>query len=84
MPEARLTCPSCGAALKVADPAPGQVLRCGQCGKMIEFQNPAIEAALREVCRQHHFNPSGHTFIIRGTCADCNRTRVTRRLLDLV
>src|SRR5271165_6386146 len=31
-------------------------LQCGECGKMIEFQSPALEAALREVCRQHHFN----------------------------
>lgn len=59
-------------------------LQCEQCGKMIEFQNPAIEAAMREVCRQHLFNASGHTFIIRGTCADCNRARVNKRRLDLI
>ena len=51
---------------------------------MIEFQNPAIEALIREVCRQHQFQTSGHTFIIRGICADCNRARVTKRRLDLV
>src|SRR5579871_2543652 len=45
-------------------------LRCGKCGKMIEFQSPAIEAALREVCRQHHFQATGHTFIVVGTCAE--------------
>ena len=38
----------------------------------------------REVCRQHHFQASGHSFIIRGTCAECNRARVTKRRLDLV
>ena len=43
-----------------------------------------IEALMRDVCRRHNFQSSGHTFIIRGTCADCNRTRVSRRLLDLV
>lgn len=59
-------------------------LQCAQCGQMIEFQDPAIEAAIRQVCRQHHFQASGHTFVIRGTCADCNRARVTRRMLDLV
>jgi Fur family ferric uptake transcriptional regulator len=59
-------------------------LQCGQCGKMIEFQSPALEAALREVCRQHHFNASGHTLIIRGACAECNRARATKRMLDLV
>ena len=59
-------------------------LRCSQCGKMIEFQSPAIEAATREVCRQHNFNAAGHTFIIRGTCDECNRARVTKRRLDLI
>ena len=59
-------------------------LRCEQCGQMIEFQSPAIEAAMREVCRAHLFNATGHTFVIRGTCAECNRARVTKRRLDLI
>ena len=59
-------------------------LQCGRCGKMIEFQSPALEAALREVCRQHHFNATGHTLIIRGDCGECNRSRGSKRLLDLV
>jgi len=59
-------------------------LQCESCGKMIEFQNLAIEVAMREVCRQHHFNASGHTFIVRGTCEDCNRARVSKRRLDLI
>ncbi len=59
-------------------------MHCDLCGKMIEFQNPAIEAAVREVCRQHQFNASGHTFIIRGICDECNRARVSKRRLDLI
>lgn len=59
-------------------------LFCEKCKKMIEFQNPAIEAVMRDVCRQHGFQASGHTFIIRGVCAECNRARVTKRRLDLV
>jgi Fur family ferric uptake transcriptional regulator len=59
-------------------------LVCGKCGKMIEFQNPAIEAVIRNVCREHNFQTSGHTFIVRGTCADCNQARVTKRRLDLI
>ena len=59
-------------------------LHCVRCGKMIEFQSPAIETVLREVCGQHLFHASGHTFIIRGTCAECNRARVTKRRLDLI
>ncbi len=59
-------------------------LYCDRCHKMIEFQAPAIESVSREVCSQYHFQPSGHSFIIRGICAECNRGRVTKRLLDLV
>jgi Fur family ferric uptake transcriptional regulator len=59
-------------------------MHCESCGSMIEFQDPAIETILRDVCRRHNFKSSGHTFIIRGTCADCNRARVSKRFLDLV
>jgi Fur family ferric uptake transcriptional regulator len=60
-------------------------LKCGQCEKMIEFQSPALEEALRAVCREHHFNASGHVLIIRGTCAECNRAKTNhKRMLDLV
>ena len=50
-------------------------LQCSHCNKMIEFQSPVLEGVLREVGRQHHFNASGHTLIIRGVCSDCNRAR---------
>jgi Fur family ferric uptake transcriptional regulator len=59
-------------------------LYCQQCGKMIEFQSPALEAVIREVCQQNNFQYSGHTFHIRGTCIDCNRARMTKRRLDLI
>jgi Fur family ferric uptake transcriptional regulator len=59
-------------------------LQCGTCGAMIEFQSPSLESALREVCRQQQFLASGHTIIIRGTCAECNRARVSKRMLDLI
>jgi Fur family transcriptional regulator, ferric uptake regulator len=59
-------------------------LYCGQCGKVIEFQYPAIDSVLGDVCRQHNFQISGHTFLVRGTCAECNRARVMKRRLDLV
>jgi Fur family ferric uptake transcriptional regulator len=56
-------------------------LVCEQCGKMIEFQHPAIEAALREVAGEHQFRPDGHTLVVRGTCAECNAARAARRRL---
>ena len=59
-------------------------LYCQKCGHMIEFQNTTIETTIREVCEHYNFQTNGHTFIIRGICADCNRARVTKRRLDLV
>jgi len=59
-------------------------LVCQKCGKIVEFQSPVVEAAIREVGRQQSFQVSGHTFIVRGICGDCNRARVTKRMLDLV
>jgi len=57
---------------------------CQRCGKVIEFQDPALDTLIREVCQQHRFQTSSHTFIIRGVCLDCNRARTTNRRLDLV
>ena len=59
-------------------------LQCTQCGKMIEFQSPAIEAIVNDMSRQHGFHAVSHTFVVRGVCAECNRARVTKRRLDLV
>src|SRR5262245_58484358 len=54
-------------------------LYCRQCHTMIEFQEPAIADIIADICRQHGFQTSGHTFVIRGLCAACNRARVTKR-----
>ena len=59
-------------------------LYCDQCHKMIEFQAPAVETVTQDVCAEHNFRANGHSFIIRGVCAECNRGRTSRRLLDLV
>src|SRR5881394_2137805 len=50
---------------------------CQECGTMIEFQAPAIGHVLQEICKQHGFQSTGHTFVIRGVCGACNRARVT-------
>ena len=59
-------------------------MQCQQCKKIFEFQHPGVEAVVREVCRQQGFQSAGHTFVVRGLCADCNRARVVKRRLDLV
>jgi Fur family ferric uptake transcriptional regulator len=57
---------------------------CQKCGKVLEFQHPDLDALIREVCQEQNFHIDGRTFIIRGTCAECNRARMTKRRLDLV
>jgi Fur family transcriptional regulator, ferric uptake regulator len=59
-------------------------LFCEKCGSMIEFQDPALENMIREVCMHNLFQYQGHTFVIRGVCTSCNRARMTKRRLDLV
>ncbi len=59
-------------------------LVCGRCGSIIEFENAELQEMLREVCASHQFQSSGHTLVIRGTCAECNRARGARRRLDLI
>jgi Fur family transcriptional regulator, ferric uptake regulator len=59
-------------------------LYCVNCHKMIEFQHPAVDAVIRDVSQKNNFLVQGHSFIIRGTCADCNRAKMTKRRLDLV
>jgi Fur family ferric uptake transcriptional regulator len=59
-------------------------LYCQSCGKIIEFQNAAINQLIADVCHQHHFQTTGHSFVIRGMCAECNRARITKRRLDLI
>lgn len=56
-------------------------LVCEECGRMIEFQSEAVDAALREVAGQNQFRPSGRSLVIRGVCAECNAARAARRRL---
>jgi Fur family ferric uptake transcriptional regulator len=59
-------------------------MHCRECKAKLEFQSPAIEEAIREICRQHQFNASGHTLLIQGICGNCTRARITKRRLDLI
>jgi Fur family ferric uptake transcriptional regulator len=57
---------------------------CTACHKVIEFQHNAIADILAEVCQKENFQMEGHSFIVRGVCADCNQKKMTKRRLDLV
>jgi len=59
-------------------------LFCEVCRKMIEFQHPALEAALREVAADQHFQVAGYTLVVRGICLECKRASTTKRRLDLI
>lgn len=59
-------------------------LQCTKCGKVIEFQNSAIEEAIRQVSQDKGFQPDGHSFIVKGVCKECNQARMTKRKLDLI
>ena len=59
-------------------------LICEKCRKVIEFLHPAMENLMHEVGAQHQFQVQEHSFVIRGICADCTRSRPRDRRLDLV
>ena len=55
-------------------------LVCDGCRAMIEFQHPAIDAALKQVAAEYNFRVAGHTLVVSGLCAACNAARSGRRL----
>ena len=52
---------------------------CEQCGAMIEFLSPEVDAVLRELTGQHQFRANGRSLVIRGICAACNAARAKKR-----
>ncbi len=46
-------------------------LRCVECGRVIEFLNPAIEREQRKIFAQYGFEPRGHTMELLGLCPEC-------------
>jgi Fur family ferric uptake transcriptional regulator len=46
-------------------------LVCTNCGKVIEFVEPRIEALQDEVCSRHGFSPRTHSHQIWGICSAC-------------
>ncbi|NQV42794.1 MAG: transcriptional repressor [Candidatus Marinimicrobia bacterium] len=50
-------------------------LICEDCGKVIEFFNPEMEAQQLAVCEENDFTPSTHTMHIFGTCSDCKSVK---------
>jgi len=44
---------------------------CTQCGAIVEFVSPEIEALQEEICHSHGVTPTDHTLEIRGLCRKC-------------
>ena len=46
-------------------------LVCRDCGRVVEFVSPGIEALQAEICRAHDFEPGVHSLQIQGVCRSC-------------
>lgn len=45
---------------------------CERCGKVVPFEDPALERAIRRVSHQARFEVAEHDVTLRGTCARCS------------
>jgi Fur family ferric uptake transcriptional regulator len=50
-------------------------LICTDCGAIVEFENPQIEALQESVARQHGFRIARHRLELYGRCAACQSLR---------
>lgn len=46
-------------------------LVCQECGRVVEFVSPGIEAMQSEICRAHGFEPGVHSLQIQSLCKEC-------------
>ena len=51
---------------------------CSECGKIIEFYSPELEAIQDAMAAKHRFELTGHLLRMIGICADCRKARVAR------
>lgn len=46
-------------------------LTCTQCGQIVEFESPAIEALQEQVAKEHNFRLTHHVLELYGDCPRC-------------
>jgi Fur family transcriptional regulator, ferric uptake regulator len=46
---------------------------CRDCGRMVPFEDPALEQAIDRVSDRVHFEVTEHDIVLRGRCARCSR-----------
>ncbi len=52
---------------------------CLNCGKIIEFTCPDVEAIQKNVCQNHFFLPAEYRLEIKGYCQTCQEKMKTRK-----
>jgi len=57
-------------------------LICLDCGKIIEFEDEALEAHQLDIAQRHHFKVSHHRMEIYGQCAGCAQKKRTHGKKD--
>ena len=62
------------ARYEVADPAGEHHhhLVCDRCGRLVAFDDPALEQAIDRVSERLGMRVSSHDVVLRGECADCD------------
>lgn len=55
-------------------------LICLRCGKILEFEDEAIEALQNEIAKRHRFEVFHHRMELYGECRDCAKKQGSRRL----
>ena len=46
-------------------------LVCDRCGKVTQFEDPALEAAIDEAAARLDYQVGAHDVVLRGACPDC-------------
>jgi len=54
-------------------------LICLRCGKIIEFEDAALESLQIGIARRYRFKPFHHKMELYGLCVDCGQKRKTRK-----
>jgi Fur family ferric uptake transcriptional regulator len=54
-------------------------LVCKGCGKLIEFTDTGIVAAVKAVAAAHRFQVDGYDLVVKGTCGECNAAAAAKR-----
>ena len=54
-------------------------LICLDCGKIIEFEDPTLEALQKKIAQRHRFKISHHRMELYGRCEECHQKKGSKR-----